>query len=144
MKKQVLIAAAALCLMLAAPSHANLVFNGGFELGNVPTVGDRTNFIFGWMTQGDVFTEASEADLRHSGFFAAQFNQPKGGSGRVAQILPTIAGHSYELSYWLQGYRGENGTNMPPFPTGTFRVTAGDLVHEFGNAANLPNFVNLP
>ena len=33
MKRQVLNAATALGLVLAAPSHANLVVNGGFELG---------------------------------------------------------------------------------------------------------------
>lgn len=143
MKKQVLAAAAALCLVLATPSHANLVFNGGFEQGNAPVVGDRTNFIFGWTTQGDVFTETSELDFRHSGLFAAQFAQPEGGSGRVAQTLATVAGQSYELSYWLQGYRGDNGTPNPPFPSGTFRVTAGDLVNEFRNT-NVTNFISLP
>lgn len=145
MKKQVLAAAAALCLVLAAPSHADLVFNGGFELGNVRVVGDnRTNFIFGWTTQGDVFTETTERDFRHSGAFAAQFAQPEGGSGRVAQTLTTVAGHFYELTYWLQGYRGDNGTPNPPFPTGIFRVTAGDLVNEFRNPSNLPFLISLP
>jgi hypothetical protein len=71
MKKPILMAAAIVTLVLSGSSHANLVFNGGFELGNVPIVGERTNFIFGWMTQGDVFTETLETDFRHSGSFAA-------------------------------------------------------------------------
>ena len=48
MKRQRLLATTALSLVLDAPSHANLVVNGGFELGNVPVVNDnRTNFIEG-------------------------------------------------------------------------------------------------
>jgi len=67
MKRQVLNAAIALGLVLAAPSHANLVVNGGFELGNVPVTNDnRTNYIEGWMTQGDVFTKVLRGRPRHS------------------------------------------------------------------------------
>ena len=139
MKRQILIATTALGFMLAGSSHANLVINGGFELGNVPIVNDnRTNFIDGWTTQGDVFTETYQVEFRHSGSYAAQFSQPEGGRGRVAQTLPTTAGLSYELSYWLQSYRGENSTNAPPFPAGIFRVTAGDLVNEYISSAPAP------
>lgn len=101
----------------------------------MPIVNDnRTNFIEGWITQGDVFTETSQVEFRHSGSYAAQFSQPEGGPGRVAQNLPTVAGQAYELSYWLQSYRGDNGTNTPPFPVGTFRVTAANLVNEYISA----------
>lgn len=75
MKRQILIATTALGFMLAGSSHANLVINGGFELGNVTIVNDnRTNFIDGWMTQGDVFTETYQVEFRHSGSYAAQFS----------------------------------------------------------------------
>jgi len=87
---------------------------------------------------GEDVNETLQVEFRHSGSYAAQFSQPEGGAGRVAQTLPTIAGQSYELSYWLQGYRGDNGTNTPPFPAGTFRVTAGDLVNEYISAAAAP------
>jgi hypothetical protein len=85
MKKRVLAAVAALGLTLSGPSYANLVFNGGFELGNV--IGDRTNYIYGWMTRGDVYTDNSMVEIRHSGSYAAQFSQPEAGPGRVAQTL---------------------------------------------------------
>jgi hypothetical protein len=66
MKRCLLMATTALGFMLSAPSHANLMVIGGFELGNVPIVGDnRTNFIEGWITQGDVFTKSLRENPRH-------------------------------------------------------------------------------
>jgi hypothetical protein len=87
---------------------------------------------------GEDVKETAQVKFCHSGSYAAQFSQPEGGPGRVAQALPTIAGQAYEFSYWLQGYRGDNGTNNPPFPVGSFRVTAGDLVNEYISAAPAP------
>lgn len=127
MKKQVL-AAATLGIALSAPSYANLVFNGGFEIGNLAG-GDRTNYIYGWSTSGDVFAENTMTEFIHTGSFSAMFVEPEGGPGRVAQTLSTIAGQSYEFSYWLQNYRGISGA----LPNGTFRVTAGDFVYEHVN-----------
>lgn len=67
MKRFLSMATTALGFMLSAPSHANLVVNGGFELGNVPVDGDnRTNFIGGWITQGDLFTKSLREKPRHS------------------------------------------------------------------------------
>ena len=76
----------------AAPAQAvELVTNGGFETGNFSgwTLGGNTGFTF------------VSTSLPHSGTYDAQLG-PVGSQGSLSQWLDTVAGATYNISFWLQ------------------------------------------
>ena len=91
---------AAITLALAAPAHAQIVTNGGFEDS------DTANGHFtGWTLSGAAdFTSANPNTFvfgnPHSGDFAAWLG-PVGSDGFLSQTLTTTVGQAYTLTYWL-------------------------------------------
>lgn len=122
MRKLALAAFAAMSLFAGAPAHAELVVNGGFEFGII-TDREPTNMIFAWITRGDVGIENSQSEFIHSGSASAALHEPEI-AGRIAQLLPTTAGQSYELSYWAFHFFD---------PLGTLRVNVDGVVTELTN-----------
>ena len=85
---------AALAAAATVPAHADLVTNGGFETGDFT----------GWTQSGNTdFTNVFNLTVFpvHSGTFTAAMG-PVGSDGFLTQILPTAAGSTYQLTYWLR------------------------------------------
>ena len=71
---------------------ACIVVNGGFETGSLPP----------WLDTGDTsFTGVGAPAIPHSGAFAL-FSGPSTSDGFVDQVLPTVAGQGYDVTFWLQ------------------------------------------
>lgn len=87
----------ALSLLPAAPSAAatNIVVNPGFETGSLT----------GWTS--NVADVADFAPYPHSGTYGA-YAGPYGSVGFLSQNLPTVAGQTYQLSYWLLNQSSES------------------------------------
>src|SRR5262249_26340108 len=96
----------------------NLVANCGFETGNFAN----------WIQLGDLSYTGVNDISRRSGNFGA-FLGPISGLGFLAQTLPTGAGQSYNLTFWLRNVARPNrfqvywngavifdSTDMPDFP----------------------------
>jgi PEP-CTERM motif len=115
MKPQVLALAALLIGAGVGQAQANLVSNGDFETGNFSD----------WIQSGNGgFTGVSGGGAAHSGSFGASFG-PIGSLGFIEQNLATVAGETYELTYWL---RHDGGT------ANNFQVEwDGGLVSSFTN-----------
>ncbi len=102
-----LVTVAALCLasrVLAIP-HTNIVKNGGFEQG------DFTD----WIQSGNTSNTGVNGTSAFSGSFGA-FAGPVGSLGFLTQSLDTVAGATYDLSFFMHA----DGTMSPgPNPPGT-------------------------
>lgn len=112
----------ALGVSAGSASSANLVVNGGFETGNFS----------GWTQSGNTgftFVSNSSFSAPYEGNFAAFFG-PVGSTGSITQVLSTIAGQSYELSYALDNLGG---------PINSFGASVGgNSVNSFTNSAPFP------
>jgi hypothetical protein len=76
---------------------ANLVLNGGFELGSFADWTEGGNF------EGCLVT--SDSFYVHSGTYGAQLG-PVGSLGYLSQVIPTVIGGSYLISCWLSSDGG--------------------------------------
>lgn len=98
MRIQALMAGAAVALVAAAASvsanAAELVSNGGFESG-----------LTGWTASGNTGYSTVLNESVHSGV-AAYRNGAVGSPGFLSQTVATIAGQSYNYSFWLQNDGG--------------------------------------
>ena len=106
MRKNLLTAAAfaVATIGFAAPAQAvELVTNGGFETGNFS----------GWTLGGNTGFTSVGTGTPHSGTYAADLG-PIGSQGTLSQSLATIAGHSYNISFWLQ-HDGGTPNNFQAF-----------------------------
>jgi carbohydrate binding protein with CBM4/9 domain/PEP-CTERM motif-containing protein len=95
-------------LVTGGLAHAGpLVVNGGFESGDFT----------GWTQSGNTGLTyvGISPNPAHSGLFAAELG-PFGSLGFLSQDIPTIAGHSYTVSYYRQASGGSPNE---------FRVTWG-------------------
>jgi len=104
-----------------ALSAQNLVVNGGFEAG------DWTGWTISQPYGMRVFDATSEDATIHSGSFTAGLGSTP--ATDLSQTLATVAGQTYELSYWLQVR-----TSTPP--NDEFIATIGDQTLFSGT--NLP------
>ena len=122
LKKLSVIAAGATCLTLGAmnPAQAlNLVANGGFETGDFS----------GWTQSGNLGATFVNTHHAHSGNFGAALG-PVSSQGFLSQTLATVAGQTYNLSYFL---RNDGG------PVNSFAVSVGsNVLSSFTNASPFP------
>jgi hypothetical protein len=82
-------------LTVYSPTSTNLLQNGGFETGNFS----------GWTLTGNtsgvtVATTVQGILLNHSGIYGAGLGPST--IGYLSQTLPTAAGSSYQVSFWLK------------------------------------------
>ncbi|HUP08840.1 MAG TPA: PEP-CTERM sorting domain-containing protein [Caldimonas sp.] len=89
----------AAAMLLVGAVHANLVTNGGFETGNLTgwSLTGNTSFI-GVQCPGP---SSAVQSGNCSGFFG-----PVGSLGGIAQTLATVAGATYDISFWLSSDGG--------------------------------------
>lgn len=91
MKRIYVLAACAALLAAAYPAGAvDLVVNGGFETGDFS----------GWSQSGDLTFTGVDTSTPHDGTYAAYFG-PIFDLGFITQTLPTVAGSTYDVSFWL-------------------------------------------
>jgi hypothetical protein len=113
-----LLAIPLLCFALRASATpiTNIVTNGGFETGNFT----------GWTQGGNTSFTGVDMSSAHSGnfgVFAGPASDPKGGGGpgTLSQNLATVAGSTYELSFFMYGEEGGKGFT-DGFGTVNFKV----------------------
>ncbi len=78
---------------------ACIVENGGFETGDLT----------GWTNTGDTSFTGVDGGNPHSGSFAL-FSGPTSSDGFLDQVLPTVDGQAYDVSFWLEN-DDDSGTN---------------------------------
>ncbi|MCW6536417.1 PEPxxWA-CTERM sorting domain-containing protein [Sphingomonas lycopersici] len=114
----------ALALAAAAtPSNAaELVTNGGFETGNFS----------GWTLGGNTGFTGVDAASAHSGTYGAYFGAV-GSTGTLSQLLNTVAGQTYTVSFWLSNSGG---------PTDSFEASIGNTVLQTFTNVNAFQYFN--
>ena len=106
-----------IALHASATPITNIVTNGGFETGDFT----------GWTQSGNTGFTGVSNDSAHSGNFGA-FAGPVGSLGFLSQNLNTVAGATYELSFFLRNDGaggGEEQSLLPILPGG------GPAISEF-------------
>jgi hypothetical protein len=96
------ILALGVALRASATPITNIVNNGGFETGDFT----------GWTQGGNTGDTGVDMDSAHTGNFGA-FLGPVESPGTLTQNLTTIASSNYELSFFLNGNGGSEGTSLP-------------------------------
>src|SRR5207248_5370847 len=80
----------------------NIVANCGFETGTFAS----------WTQSGNTgFAGVSGGGVENSGDFGAFFG-PVGSLGFITQNLPTTAGGTYDLEFWLRSVEGRVGNRV--------------------------------
>lgn len=106
---------------LVSTASANLVANPGFETGNFS----------GWTQSGNTGETFVEITAAHTGSYGA-FIGPNGSNGFIGQDLVTLAGATYDLSFWLH-----NPDRAPP---SHFEASWNGSVISTSVLDNQPNF----
>jgi hypothetical protein len=87
-----------IALQASATPITNIVTNGGFETGDFT----------GWTQSGNTGFTFVDSGAPHSGTYSA-FSGPTGSLGYISQSLSTVAGMTYELSFFLENFAGGEG-----------------------------------
>jgi hypothetical protein len=125
MNKKILIIIAVFASAALSAHAQNLVANPGFETGSLPP----------WTNTGDTSFSGVFSDFPHSGTY--QFGAgPVTSDGFLDQVLPTMPGQAYNVSFWLAN--SDNSSNN------RFGLTFGNvtLIPE-GVFAYTPNYIQL-
>ena len=93
---------AALVLLGAQAAHAGPVVNGDFETGDFT----------GWTTSLDPTYDGVDVLFPQAGTYAAFFGNP-GGISTISQTLATLAGTTYNISFWLMNEADALGATTP-------------------------------
>src|SRR4051794_38001432 len=91
MSKLLLMLLCSASLLIPRLASANIVFNGGFELGDVT----------GWILSGNPVPGNVDGSSPHSGNFAANLFAATN-PGFIEQVLATTPGTVYKLTYFLE------------------------------------------
>jgi len=120
-------AGAAMALVASAAavsaSATELVTNGGFETGSLS----------GWTLTGSTDHSNVVTSPVHSGAYAYS-NGAVGGAGVLSQVVNTVAGQSYDFSFWL---RNEGGT-----PNGFTASLGNAVLQSFTNVGGSFDFTH--
>lgn len=100
-----------IALHASATPITNIVNNGGFETGDFT----------GWTQSGNTDFTGVDMGAENSGSYGAFFG-PVGTLGYLAQTLNTVAGMSYDLSFFLSN-TGGGGESISPIRPGGGPVT---------------------
>src|SRR3954447_18366302 len=90
MTKLRLILGCAIVLLLPGFASADIVYNGGFEIGDFT----------GWILSGNPIPGTVDSSQPHSGSYAANLFAA-GSFGYIVQLLATTPGTLYNLTYFL-------------------------------------------
>ncbi len=90
MNKKILLIIAVLASAALSARAQNIVQNPGFETGSFPP----------WTISGDTSFTGVNGDMPHSGSFSEE-SGPATSDGFTDQVLPTLAGQGYNVSFWL-------------------------------------------
>jgi len=82
-------------LLAAGSARADLIVNGGFETG------DFTGWEIWMAPLGSMFGLSNDANLAHTGNYSFYFAGLGGEPDAIYQIVPTVAGQQYRLTFWL-------------------------------------------
>jgi Carbohydrate binding domain/PEP-CTERM motif len=116
-------AAASVCIAVPA-SAAELVTNGGFETGDFT----------GWTQSGNTGATlvTSNSAYVHSGTYGAALG-PVGSQGTLSQLLNTVSGETYNISFWLRNDGGIPNSFDAFFGTQQLLATAAQGTSAFYN-----------
>jgi len=81
------------------PTVTCLVVNGDFETGN----------LLPWTNTGDTSFTGVDSNDPHFGSFSLETG-PDTNDGFIDQVIPTVAGTAYDVSFWLENY-DDTGNN---------------------------------
>ena len=96
-------------VMFAMPAHANLVLDPGFEGATGATT--DPNWTFTPAGTGSLFDFGCGGLLPNSGSKCAQFGAIAGLDDKIDQVLTTVPGNLYKISFWFSATSGHFGAD---------------------------------
>ena len=121
LKTLLVVATLTFCLCVAAPTFAqNLVTNGSFETGDFSGWTETGNFEFTSVISGafDSYTGAQDGQ-----FYVVA--GPVGADGGISQTLTTVAGATYDISFWLAAV-GDDPSDFSAYWNGNQLLSLSD------------------
>lgn len=96
-----LLAAAALCLLIVPAGATNIVRNPGFDLGSA--YWNSAFFIIG----NDPLWAHTDPGMARTSCTGLHCVDSLMEGAFISQLLPTIAGTEYDLSFWIRSFKGQ-------------------------------------
>ena len=100
-KARELLAAAALCLLAVPAGATNIVRNSGFELGTAHW--NSAFFVLG----NDPLWAHTDPGMARTSCTGIHCVDSLMEGAFISQLLPTIAGTEYDLSFWIRSFKGK-------------------------------------